>query len=232
MTAARANRKPPRPNIFMSTIDILISAKLITATLAFTLFSIAVELLGRKVLNILDDVSFTEWIFENIFIPLSRAIGLMIFILLSYPILFGITDAPPLSTLLSAGSHRISTLMNILFLLPLVFSLIPVLGSIPALVLPVQAIAGSSLVFSWMQAALDLSDIHYMPSFVVILLIVLLAVITHEFAKWLALHIADRTNRFFNIKDGQIIVYRITVVVAQLPVIFLYTTGLGGQLQQ
>ena len=198
--------------------------------LTFTLFSIAVELLGRKVLNILVDINFTEWIFEKLFIPLSRAIGLMIFILLCYPILFGITDAPPLSALLSTGSHRISTLMNILFLLPLAFSLIPVLGSMPALVLPVQGIAGSSLVFSWMQAALDLPNIHYIPSFVVILLIVLLAVITHEFAKWLALHIADRTNRYFNIKDGQIIVYRITVVVAQLPVILLYTTGLGSQL--
>ena len=215
----------------MSTIEILLNGKIIAAILAFTLFSIGVEILGRKILNVLDDVSITEWIFEKIFIPLSRAIGLMIFILLSYPVLFGIADAPPLSELLSAGSYRISTLMNILFILPLAFSMIPVFGSMPALLLPVQGIAGSTLIYSWMQAALNLSDIHFIPSFVVILLIILFAVITHEFAKWIAHHISERINRYFHITDGQKIVYRIVVVVAQLPVILIYTTGLGGQLQ-
>ena len=106
----------------MSAIEILLNGKIITAIILFTLFSIVVEILARKILNMLDEVSATEWIFEKIFIPLSRAIGLMIFILLSYPVLFGVTDAPPLSELLSAGSHRISTLMNILFVLPLAFS--------------------------------------------------------------------------------------------------------------
>lgn len=215
----------------MSSIEILLNGKIVTAILVFTLFSIIVEIIGRRILNMLDDVSATEWIFEKVFIPLSRAIGLMIFILLSYPLLFGINDAPSLSELLSTGSHRISTLMNILFILPLAFSVIPVFGGIPALLLPVQGIAGSTLVFSWMQAALNLTDIHYIPSLVVILVIILFAVLTHEFAKWLALHISGRINNYFHINDGQKVVYRIVVVVAQLPVILIYTTGLGGQLQ-
>lgn len=215
----------------MSAIDILLNGKIVTAILVFTLFSIIVEIIGRKILNMLDDVSVTEWIFEKVFIPLSRAVGLMIFILLSYPVLFGISDAPPLSELLSTGSHRISSLMNILFVLPLAFSVVPVLGSIPALLLPLQGIAGSTLVFSWMQAALSLSDIHYMPSLIVFLVIILFAVLSHEIAKWFALHISERTNRYFHINDGQKIVYRIVVVVAQLPVILIYTTELGSQLQ-
>ena len=215
----------------MSAIEILLNGKIITAIILFTLFSIVVEILARKILNMLDEVSATEWIFEKIFIPLSRAIGLMIFILLSYPVLFGVTDAPPLSELLSAGSHRISTLMNILFVLPLAFSMIPVVGSIPALLLPVQGIAGSTLVFSWMQGALNSLDIQYLPSLMIILVIVLLALITHEIAKWISHHIAEQTNRQFHINDGQKIVYRVVVVIAQLPVILIYTTGLGGQLQ-
>ena len=214
----------------MSAIEILLNGKIITAILIFTLFSIVVEILARKILNMFDDISATEWIFEKIFIPLSRAIGLMIFILLSYPVLFGVTDAPPLSELLSAGSHRINTLINILFILPLAFSIIPVFGSIPALLLPVQGIAGSTLVFSWMQGALNLPNVHYIPSIIIILAIVLCAVITHEIAKWISHHIAERTNRRFHINDGQKIVYRIVVVVAQLPVILIYTTGLGSQL--
>ncbi|WP_455201646.1 hypothetical protein [Kaarinaea lacus] len=215
----------------MSAIDILLNGKIITAILVFIIFSIIVEITARKILHMLDDVSVTEWIFEKVFIPLSRAIGLMIFILLSYPVLFGVTDAPPLSELISAGGHRISSLINILFVLPLAFSVIPVFGGIPALLLPVQGIAGSTLVFSWMQATLNLQDIHYMPSLIIVLVIILFAILTHEIAKWISLHISERTNRYFHINDGQKIVYRIVVVVAQLPVILIYTTGLGGQLQ-
>lgn len=178
----------------------------------------------------LEDVSATEWMFEKIFIPLFRALGLMLFILLAYPVLFGIADAPPITELLTSGSDRINTLINILFVLPLLFSMIPVFGGMPSLLLPVQGIAGSTLVFSWMQAALHLDNIHYVPNVMVIAFIILLAIVSHTFARWTALHLSDRVNRFFHIDDGQKIVYRIVVMAAQLPVILIYTAGLGSQL--
>ncbi|MCI0505372.1 MAG: hypothetical protein L0Z73_04615 [Gammaproteobacteria bacterium] len=214
----------------MSALEILLNGNVITAILAFTLFSIIVEIISRKILNVLEDVSATEWMFEKIFIPLFRALGLMLFILLAYPVLFGIADAPPITELLTSGSDRINTLINILFVLPLLFSMIPVFGGMPSLLLPVQGIAGSTLVFSWMQAALHLDNIHYVPNVMVIAFIILLAIVSHTFARWTALHLSDRVNRFFHIDDGQKIVYRIVVMAAQLPVILIYTAGLGSQL--
>jgi hypothetical protein len=214
----------------MSTIEILLNGKIIGAILVVTLLSIAVEIISRKILNVLDDVSISEWLFEKIFIPLFRALELMIFILLTYPVLFGLNEAPPISELLAAGSHRINTLLNILFVLPLLFPLLPVFGRIPSLLLPIQGIAGSTLIFSWMQAALQLEHIHYMPGLIIVAVIILLAILSHTIARWIASHISQGVNRFFHIDDGQIIVYRIVVVIAQLPVILIYTTGLGGQL--
>ena len=214
----------------MSTIEILLNAKIIGAFLAIILLAIAVEIISRKILDILDDVSVSEWLFEKIFIPLFRALELMIFILLAYPVLFGLNEAPPISQMLSDGSHRINTLLNILFVLPLLFSLLPIFGRMPSLLLPVQGIAGSTLIFSWMQAALQRDNIQYVPNVMVIVVIVLLAVVSHAVAKWVALHLSHAVNRFFHIDDGQKIVYRIVVVVAQLPVILIYTTGLGRQL--
>ncbi|WP_455197881.1 hypothetical protein [Kaarinaea lacus] len=214
----------------MSTIEILLNAKIIGAFLAIILLAIVVEIISRKILDILDDVSVSEWLFEKIFIPLFRALELMIFILLAYPVLFGLNEAPPISQLLSEGSHRINTLLNILFVLPLLFSLLPIFGRMPSLLLPVQGIAGSTLIFSWMQAALQRDNIQYVPNVMVIVVIVLLAVLSHAVAKWVALHLSHTVNRFFYIDDGQKIVYRIVVVVAQLPVILIYTTGLGRQL--
>ncbi|HEY5602873.1 MAG TPA: hypothetical protein VIM41_07195 [Gammaproteobacteria bacterium] len=214
----------------MSVIEILLNGKMISAILAFAVLSITGEIISRKILNALEDVSTSEWIFEKIFIPLFRALGLMLFILLAYPVLFGFTDAPSLAMLLTAGSDRINTLLNILFVLPLLFSLLPVVGGMPSLLLPVQGIAGSTLVFSWMQAALQLDNIRYIPNPVVIAVIILLAIVSHACSKWAALQLSQWVNRFFHIDDGQKIIYRIVVVTAQLPVILIYTTGLGRQL--
>ncbi|KPJ91596.1 MAG: hypothetical protein AMJ55_11510 [Gammaproteobacteria bacterium SG8_15] len=214
----------------MSTIEILLNGKIIGAFLAIILLAIVVEIISRKILDILDDVSVSEWLFEKIFIPLFRALELMTFILLAYPVLFGLNEAPPISQLLSEGSHRINTLLNILFVLPLLLSLLPIFGRMPSLLLPVQGIAGSTLIFSWMQAALQRNNIHYVPNIMVIVVIILLAIVSHAIAKWVALHLSNAVNRFFQIDDGQKIVYRIVVVVAQLPVILIYTTGLGRQL--
>jgi len=214
----------------MSTIEILLSGKIILAIFIIILLAILIEVISKKILDILSDVSITEWMFEKIFIPLFRALELMIFILLAYPVLFGINEAPPLSQLLSTGSHRIHTLVNILFVLPLLFSLIPIFGRMPSLLLPVQGIAGSTLVFSWMQAALHVQNIRYMPGFIVIAAIILLAILSHTVAKWAGLYLSERVNQAFHIDDGQKVIYRIVVVIAQLPVILIYTTGLGSQL--
>lgn len=214
----------------MSTIEILLSGKIIGAIFTIILLAILIEFISKKILDTLSDVSISEWMFEKIFIPLFRALELMIFILMAYPVLFGINDAPPLTQLLSAGSHRINTLVNVLFVLPLLLSLIPLFGRMPSLLLPVQGIAGSTLVFSWMQAALHVENIRYMPDLIVIVAIILLAILSHTIAKWTGLQLSERVNHAFHIDDGQKVIYRIVVVIAQLPVILIYTTGLGSQL--
>lgn len=214
----------------MSVIDILFSATVISAIMVFILICIATEFAGQKILNVFEDIPVTEFIFDKFLIPLARAVGLMVFILLCYPILFGINDAPPLPDLFFEGSMRTSTLMNVMFIVPLLFSLIPVVGSVPALILPVQGIAGCSLVFSWMQGAMEIENIHYIPSGITILVLILFAILTHTAARWLALHLSENINRIFQIDDGQKISYRIVIVAAQMPVILIYTHGLGAQL--
>jgi len=214
----------------MSVIDILFSREILFAIFFFVIISIATEFLGQRILDFFSEVAVTEYIFEKFMIPLARAVGSMIFILLCYPVLFGLADAPALTQLMSTGSMRTSTLMNVLFIVPLLFSLIPVVGSIPALLLPVQAIAGASLVFSWMQGALKINEIHYIPEYPTILVIIFLAIVSHTIARWLSLQVSEYINHKFSIDDGQKIAYRIIIVAAQMPVILIYTQGLGTQL--
>jgi len=215
----------------MPIIDILFNKIILTAILIYTPISIAIEIISSKLVLYFQDTAANEWMLERIFIPLARAIGLMIFILLCYPILFGISQAPPLISLITTGSHRIHLLMNILFVLPLLFSLIPFFGKIPALLLPIQGIAGSTLIFSWMQAAMPHPrEIHYVPSFSILLTILLMAVVTHTIAKWLSEIVANHINDRFQIVDSEKITYRILIVTTQLPVVLVYTRGLGAQL--
>lgn len=213
----------------MTIAEILLSKHVLGAIFIFTVISIVVEMNGNRLLARVSDVTPTHWIFERTLVPFARAGALMIFMLIAYPLLFGIAQAPPIVDLLLAGPNRISTLINILFIIPLFFPVIPVAGQIPALLLPIQGIAGSTLIFTWMQAALDVDDIQYLPSLSVFVIIIIYAIVAHYLAVKLAEPISEKINTQINTADAEKIVYRILIVVAQLPTILFYTIGLGNQ---
>jgi hypothetical protein len=53
---------------------------------------------------------------------------MLIFILMAYPTIFGIVDAPPLAALFNENATRVNYLVNMFFLTTLLFPLIPVIG--------------------------------------------------------------------------------------------------------
>jgi hypothetical protein len=81
-----------------------------------------------------------------------RAAALALFVLVAYPALFGVYDAPAVGALLAGGRGRLIQLVGLVFLLSLLLPLVPVLGS-PAFALPIQGAAGAALVAGWLAAA-------------------------------------------------------------------------------
>lgn len=214
----------------MSFIDTLFSTRIAFALVAFVVISVLLELLARRLLDAVAEVEATHWILQQLLVPAARALSLVAFILLSYPALFGVTTAPPLGELLAAGSMRLTTLMNVIFVLSLLLPLVPVFNRWPALVLPIQGIAAAGLVFHWWAAAQPGVEIRLWPGPVVAISLVVWAVLTHEAARHLSPRLTEKLGRLLNREGLDRLLYRSVVMVLQAPVILIYTLSLGRQL--
>lgn len=214
----------------MTLLDTLIHPNLLAALGLFVVLSMLVEVVGFRLLEAAAEVAVSHWLFEHVMIPLGRAMTLVLFILVAYPALFGLAFAPPLGELLAADHLRLTTLLNIVFLLTLLLPLLPGIGRLPELVLPLQGIAGATLTFRWLAASLPARDIHYWPGINTVLGLLLLALVTHWLAKGLSHQLAQRLDQAFQIEGSDRLIYRSVVMMMQMPVILLYTLSLGRQL--
>jgi len=173
----------------MTTLEALTSPALLLALAAYTVVSLLVEWLGRRLLVAVGEVESTHWLFERLLIPSARALALVVFILLAYPTLFGLTEAPSLGSLLNAERSRITHLVNLTFALSLLLPVLPVVGRLPALVLPIQGMAAASLLFHWWAASLP--------------------------PRWLAATIATALRQHYEMAGMEALVYRNIILILQ-----------------
>lgn len=171
----------------------------------------------------------SEWISARILLPVARIGGLLAFLVLSYPFLFGLHDAPPIAAILFENGNRISDLVNIAFLLSIVLPVVPPVGARPSIVLPVQGITASALLLSWLAAVLGLG-IDLWPSWTTLGLIVLWLVAGEYLSAWLALRVGPGLNRRFAYTDAEQLIYQLLIFAVQIPAILIYTLNRGHQL--
>jgi hypothetical protein len=210
----------------MTLLETLIHPNLLAALTLFVVLSVLVEVAGLRLLNMAAEVAVSHWLFAHVVIPAGRAMTLVLFILVAYPALFGLQEAPPLSELLAADRMRLTTLLNIVFLLTLLLPLIPGIGRWQELVLPLQGITAASLLFRWLASTLPEREIHYWPGLVLVADLLALAVLTHWLATGLSHALAQRIDQAFDIEGSDKLIYRSVVMMMQMPVILLYTLSL------
>lgn len=173
---------------------------------------------------------FMMSLWGSVTIPLYRAFLIGLFVFISYPIIFGITEAPSISNLISAEEGRINSVINVLFLMSLFFPLIPVIGKQIELILPLQVIACCIMVFSWLVQTTEVTEYSYWPGFATVFLIILLAVFTHWLANHLASALGQEFDKKFNVDGCQEIIGRAVILFMQAPAILLYSAALGKQI--
>jgi hypothetical protein len=171
-----------------------------------------------------------EWIAEHIVLPVARIAVLLVFIGAAYPALFGVAEAPALFSLLDQGEHRINTLINAAFLASLLFPLLPLLGGMPGVVLPVQGIAASGLLFSWLANSLGFS-ITLWPGWATAGMMLAWAELGHRLAVWSARGVGSRIDAWGDYIGAEKLVYDLIILFLQAPAILVYTLSLGQQLR-
>ncbi len=213
----------------MSVTEVLFSPQLIVALIVYAAASLALAIAATRLHGRFEHGA-NQWFWEHFYLPLLRAAILMGFILLAYPVLFGILNAPPINELLADGKGRFGHLLGIVFGLSLLLPILPVAGSLPALVLPIQGIAAAALVFHWMTDSMGHESISYWPGLNIVALVVAMAWGTY----WVTAHALGMAEAlaksFFEVADLDEMLHEGLTLVLQAPVIIVYTLALGGQI--
>lgn len=169
------------------------------------------------------------WYLQHIWIPLIRVFSIIAFIVLAYPVLFGLNEAPPILELLATDNH-LNTLLNLLFFVTLGLSLLPVIDRLPALVLPLQGIAAILLLVNWLLPMRNSPTVDFWPNNRLLIGLLLMALISHWLALKTARVVGDWLDQRLNREGFEILLYQITLLLFQAPIILSYSLYLGNQL--
>lgn len=162
-----------------------------------------------------------DWLAEHVYLPALRMPALIGFVLAAYPSLYGLDAGPPLSALLDF--NWFGRALNILFMLPLLFSLLPVAGRWSALILPLQGMALTALLFMPLAVSLDVHDASFLPNISSLLALLAFGIGGHVLGTITAEQLPRRRSAL-PAYDGIVLLF-------QAPAILVYGRMLGLGLQ-
>ena len=213
----------------MSLLQIMFSGHFILAVIVYGL-AIMVLLPVSAYLGARLEYPLLRWHWDHIAVPLVEVLLLILFICLAYPEIFGVRHAPSMRVLLGGGELRLNNLMNVLFLISLLFPLTPVFGERREFILPLQGIAAVMMIFSWLAHELALEHLSYWPGLKNIILIMAIAIVTYWAAVRIAAALGRRVDARFNILYSGALFARCLILFMQSPALLIYSAGLGKQL--
>lgn len=213
----------------MSVIEVLTHGRLLLACMVHA----AMTVLGLMLLEWLIHHSSHRFLIdtvEHVVEPLYRAFILVLFIFIAYPVIYGIEYATPITALLADGENRTDYLINLVFLSSLVLPALPGIGKWTELILPVQGILCAMMVFSWLAQSMNIDKYGYWPGTDSVLMIVILALVTHWLTVKVGRHVGDRLDARFNVTGFEELIGQSVILFMQAPAILVYSLGLGRQL--
>lgn len=169
-----------------------------------------------------------HWGTQHVWLPLARIAAILLFIVAAFPVIYGLDSDIAIGDILH--SERIDTLINTLFVISLLLPLIPVVGRIHALVLPLQSLAAAQLLFNWLNQHAYQQDISLLPSLSAWLQTILLVIASHGISLWLAKHIGLWLDDQFNVEGFDELLLQSILLILQAPLLLIYTVELGRQL--
>ncbi len=203
--------------------------RIIAALIIEIIFAVPIIFALEKVQEKFQISPTLEWLHDHVFYPLVRVVLVLIFVLTAYPNLYGIDQLPELRTVLFEQTSRIHSLINWLFLVSLIIPFLPMAGIIPALIVPIQSILATALLFHW--ATTGVENISLLPTVWILLFFLILCVATHMVAKIFAKFVGSRIDNKINRNDVSHLVYESTLLIFQVPAILIYGFYLGSQIQ-
>ncbi|NIR59223.1 MAG: hypothetical protein GWO02_06730 [Gammaproteobacteria bacterium] len=208
-----------------------VTTPLLVAGGVYALLALGLLIGEGALLERLRHVPVSAWIAERVGLPLARAALVIAFVLLAYPAIFGLDGrAPPLGEVLAAEGGRLHVLLNGVFAAGVLLPLVPVLGAVEALVLPVQGAAAATLLFGWTAVAAGAPQTAPWAGWAAAAALVLIAAVGHRASLWAGARLGPVIDRRFAVTGGAGLVYEGLVLLCQLPAIVVYGRALGARL--
>lgn len=211
----------------MNLIDAIAQPRMLLACAAFAGSNLLLANLERRFHAAMAEHDVTAWLAEQVYLPLGRIFTLLVFIALAHPALFGLHEAPGVLELLRGGEHRMSHLINLAFLLSLLLPLLPLLGRLPGLVLPIQGLLAAAMLFHWLAQARGV-DATLWPGWTTAAAILVWLVLAQRLAARGADLLVDHWQADYGERER--FYYDSLLLFFQIPALLLYTVGLGEQL--
>lgn len=211
-------------------LSAMFDGRVLMAMGVYALLAATEPFLERWIERVFDDNPPVLWFQEHLGIPLLRAACVVIFVYLAYPSLFGLREAPPLGTLLAAHAGATSTLLGVAFLVALISPVVPLLYRHPELVLPIQGMLATALLFEWLTDWLHMSSVSPWPGTDVMLLAAAGAWLMHRLARRIGRLLGASADAATGRAGYDVLAVHVITMIAQLPVILIYGTGLAARI--
>ena len=173
---------------------------------------------------------FLQFAWDRVGMPVLRTCLLLLFLFLVYPLNFGITEAPALTEVINVDSGRLDLIFNLLFIVTFVYPVIPIIGKADALMIPLQGIVASILLFRWLCELLLLQHYTLLPSAMSIFAIVFISIIGYFVARFVSEHAGEWLDHITHREGYQILIFQAVLMILQSPIIFIYGHAIGEQL--
>lgn len=214
----------------MSFLNVITSAEILVAVMVYGLLAMIEPFIESWLHDVFKANLPFQWVWDQFFAPLLRAIMLVVFVSFAYPALFGLTVAPGLGELIAGEEASVSKVVSLLFLIGFVASLIPGLGRKPEIVLPVQGILAAGYVFYWLTSYLGVTTATLWPGVDIALTMICLSFFAHRLGRALGKLLGDRLDKALGRSGYDLVIVHAVELLAQIPVVLLFGLGLGRQL--
>jgi hypothetical protein len=174
----------------------------------------------------------TRHLWDKVGLPLIMTCLMIGFILLIYPINFGMNSAPPINEIIAIDGKRSNFLINMIFLLTFFFPLIPIIGKWEELIIPLQGVLASVIIFRWLCQELGIERYSLFPDFRTLSFIIIISLVAHWLAKYFAAHFGEYLDKLYHREGFQILIFKAVIMIMQSPVIFIFGIYLGKQISK
>ncbi|MEM7540308.1 MAG: hypothetical protein AAF384_01855 [Pseudomonadota bacterium] len=214
----------------MTIASLLFESQVLLALAALVVAGVGELALEETAAKITNRSNAMALLWDKFWAPLLRSSILLGFVILLYPLLFGVQVAPDFRLLIAENALRLSNLMGLLLLLSLFLPLAPFFARRQHYILPLQGILATAFVFSWLTNYLGVTASGPWPGIDPAIAIGVLIFVGHRAANRLAAWAGPMLDEALGVSGSTRITLNIGELLAQAPVILLYGFALGRQI--